>query len=140
MLQRDSFFRGLIAAPLFFLVSPVSSQDIPSIVFQCDTEKHPQICEALAASLQQRQPGHGLAVVKPGDTRQAALTIRYQEEKRSSHFVSGQLVWQEPNGKPVTGPALEFSVMDSNVENVSLAPFAQALIEVSELPILKPVD
>lgn len=130
----------LTAALVFNVVTPVSSKDAPNIVFQCDSEKYPQICKALSAALSQHLPDHSLAIVEPGDAQKAALTIRYQEERRSSHFLSGQLVWQEGDGEPKTGPALELSVMDSNLQNVSLAPFAQALIEVSELPVSKPAD
>lgn len=142
MLRFSPVLHTLSAALVFSVVSPVSGKELPKVVFQCDSEQHPLICTALIEALRNQSPGLDLKIAEsnaPTDTemtkQSSGLSLRYIEQRRTEASFSGQLVWQDQDEQPVEGPVLEFSIMDSTVQGKSLAPFAQALIEVSDLPI-----
>lgn len=142
MLRFRPALHTLAAALVFSVVSPVSSKELPKVLFQCDFEQHPSICKALVEALKSKAPELDLTVTEvsdPSATEMAnhfsGLTLRYHEQSRAKDRLSGQLVWQDQEGQPVDGPLLELSIMDSNLEGQNLTPFAHALIEVSDLPI-----
>lgn len=142
MFQRDYTFRGLIAALLIFLVTPVSSKEHSTVVLQCNSAQHPMICKALAEALRAQRPGLNLTVAKdttPVDTgdldQTPTLTISYHELKRTNTLLSGQLIWQDQGGRRVDGPVLGLTIMDSTLRGKDLSPFAQALVQRSDLPL-----
>ncbi len=143
MYRFSPVLRTLTAALAFIVVTPVLSKTVPSVVLQCDVQTHPQICSALAEALRQRLPDQSLVIVDPADALEPpapALTIRYREQNRTQDWLVGQLIWQVQQEPPVTGPALELSVMDKNLQGIDLASFAEALIQISGLRISNPTD
>lgn len=142
MLRFIPVLHPLAAALVFSVVSPVSSKELPKVLFQCDFEQHPSICKALVEALKSKTPELDLTLADisaPSGTEIAdhfsGLTLRYLEQSRTKDRLSGQLVWQDQEGQRVDGPLLELSIMDSKLEGHNLTPFAHALIEVSDLPI-----
>ncbi len=143
MYRFSPVLRSLTAALAIIVVTPVFSKTVPSVVLQCDVQTHPQICSALAEALQQKLPDQSLVVVDPADALEPpapALTIRYREQNRTQNWLVGQLIWQVQQEPPVTGPALELSVMDKNLQGIDLASFAEALIQISGLRVSNPTD
>lgn len=143
MYRFSPVLRSLTAALAIIVVTPVLSKTVPSVVLQCDVQTHPQICSALAEALQQKLPDQSLVIVDPADALEPpapALTIRYREQNRTQDWLVGQLIWQVQQEPPVTGPALELSVMDKNLQGIDLASFAEALIQISGLRISNPTD
>lgn len=142
MFRLKPVLPALTATLVLNVVTPVFSKDVPKVLFQCNSVQHPSICTALAEALRSHAPGLNLTVAEfsealtPDRANQASdLTIRYIEQERSDDWLSGKLVWQDQEGRSVDGPVLELSVMDSKLEGLNLAPFARALVEVSDLPI-----
>lgn len=143
MYRFSPVLRTLTAALAIIVVTPVLSKTVPSVVLQCDVQTHPQICSALAEALQQKLPDQSLVIVDPADALEPpapALTIRYREQNRTQDWLVGQLIWQVQQEPPVTGPTLELSVMDKNLQGIDLASFAEALIQISGLRISNPTD
>ena len=125
MFQRDYIFRSLIAALLFFSVTPVSSKEHSKVVLQCNSAQHPMICKALAEALRDNRPGLNLIV-----TDDSAPV-----ETDGLDQISGRLIWQDQEGRRVDGPVLGLTIMDSNLRGKDLSPFAQALVQHSVLPL-----
>lgn len=142
MFQRDYIFRSLIAALLLFSVAPVSSKEHSKVVLQCNSAQHPMICKALAEALRDKRPGLNLIVSDdsaPVETdgldQISVLTISYHEQKRTNTLLSGRLIWQDQEGRRVDGPVLGLTIMDSTLRGKDLSPFAQALVQHSDLPL-----
>lgn len=123
-------------AAIWLLVSGSAALASPShlIQLQCDASMQHPLCTALSDGLRGRF-AEATVEITDNSAAPADLTVSYVEQNRAQDWISGALAWRHSDGRTGTGPIIEHTVMDGQLNAQTLAEYAAQLVQHTEFPL-----